>query len=397
MKSQQKAGTMKKYLVLIASILIQTCLGGIYAWSVFAPSLHGDFGLSMGATQLIFGICIASFTIAMIFAGRWQEKRGPRLVAAIGGVLFAAGYVIASASGGNLFLLILGIGVVAGAGIGFGYVCPIATCIKWFPKQKGFVTGLAVAGFGGGAVLLSSLASALFGAGQGVLEIFRFVGLVYGAAIVLSALLLFVPEGAAEAAKKQAGLAAGALFRDGRYWLLLGGMFAGTFAGLLTIGNLKPIGLAGGVAAGLATTAISSLAIGNACGRILWGVISDKIQGKAIPLSLAFLTLAVVALVPLSHSGWAFVATAFAIGFGFGSCFVLYAAAVAHVFGPGEVGRSYPLVFLAYGISGTLGPAFGGRLFDVTGGYTAALVVAAALAAAGALAYVLFGRKLNPA
>ena len=385
---------MKKYLVLLASILIQTCLGGIYAWSVFAPALHGDYGLSMGATQLVFGVCIASFTLAMIFAGRWQERRGPRLVAAIGGVLFAAGYVIAAASRGNLFLLILGIGVVAGAGIGFGYVCPIATCIKWFPKQKGFVTGLAVAGFGGGAVLLSSLASSLFGRGLDALEIFRYVGLAYGAAIVLASLLLFVPARAAAETKKAAGVAAGALFRDGRFWLLFGGMFAGTFAGLLTIGNLKPIGLAGGVAAGLATTAISSLAIGNACGRILWGVISDKIQGKAIPLSLGFLTLAVAALVPLSRFGWPFVATAFAVGFGFGACFVLYAAAVAHVFGPGEVGRSYPLVFLSYGISGTLGPTFGGRLFDVTGGYTAALVVAAALAAAGAAAYLIFGRKL---
>ncbi len=384
---------MSKYLVLPASILIQTCLGGIYAWSVFAPALHGDYGLSMGATQLIFGLCLASFTLAMIFAGRWQERRGPRLVAAVGGALFAAGYVIASFSGGRLSLLLLGIGVVAGSGIGFGYVCPLATCIKWFPRHKGLVTGLAVAGFGGGAVLLSSFASALFSRGVATLAIFRYVGLAYGAAIILVALGLSVPPAARGGAQKAAGLPAGVLLRDGRFWLLFGGMFAGTFAGLLTIGNLKPIGLAGGVAAGLATTAISTLAVGNACGRILWGVISDKIGNRALPLSLAFLALAVLALVPLSRFGWPFVGTAFAVGFGFGACFVLYAAAVAHVFGPAEVGRSYPLVFLSYGLSGTLGPAFGGRLFDVTGGYTAALVVAAALAGAGALAFLLFGRR----
>lgn len=384
---------MSKYLVLPASILIQTCLGGIYAWSVFAPALHGDYGLSMGATQLIFGLCLASFTLAMIFAGRWQERRGPRLVAAVGGALFAAGYVIASFSGGRLSLLLLGIGVVAGSGIGFGYVCPLATCIKWFPRHKGLVTGLAVAGFGGGAVLLSSFASTLFSRGVDTLAIFRYVGLAYGAAIILAALGLSVPPAARARAEKAAGLPAGVLLRDGRFWLLFGGMFAGTFAGLLTIGNLKPIGLTGGVAAGLATTAISTLAVGNACGRILWGVISDKIGNRALPLSLAFLALAVLALIPLSRFGWPFVGTAFAVGFGFGACFVLYAAAVAHVYGPAEVGRSYPLVFLSYGLSGTLGPAFGGRLFDVTGGYTAALVVAAALAGAGALAFLLFGRR----
>jgi OFA family oxalate/formate antiporter-like MFS transporter len=384
---------MTKYLVLLASIVIQTCLGGIYAWSVFAPALHGDYGLSMGATQLVFGICLASFTLAMIFAGRWQERRGPRLVAAVGGALFAAGYVVASFSGGRLWLLLLGIGVVAGAGIGFGYVCPLATCIKWFPRQKGFVTGLAVAGFGGGAVLLSALASALFGRGVDVFVIFRYVGLAYGAAIIVAALGLSVPAAARGGAQKAAGIPVGTLLRDGRFWLLFGGMFAGTFAGLLTIGNLKPIGLTGGVAAALATIAISTLAVGNACGRVLWGVIADKIENRALPLSLAFLALAVLALIPLSGFGWPFVGTAFAVGFGFGACFVLYATAVAHVFGPAEVGRSYPLVFLSYGLSGTLGPPFGGLLFDLTGGYTAALVVAAALAAAGALAFLLFGRR----
>jgi OFA family oxalate/formate antiporter-like MFS transporter len=383
---------MKRYLVLLASIVIQACLGGIYAWSAFAPALHEVHGLPMARIQLTFGMCVTSFTLVMVLAGRLQQSLGPRIVAAIGGVLFGCGYVLASFCGGRFWLFLAGAGVVAGAGIACGYICPIATCIRWFPQRKGLVTGLAVAGFGGGAVVLSAIASALFARGFDVLEIFRWVGLSYGCAIVVAACFLFVPDEPMHASRSEetpmVPLLAGRDFR-----MLFAGMFAGTFAGLLTIGNLKPIGLAGGISPGLATMAISSLAIGNACGRVIWGWVSDRIQGHAIPLSLGFLSLSVLALMVAGDFGGGFVAAAFLIGFGYGACFVLYAAAVARLFGPAAVGRTYPLVFLSYGVSGTLGPATGGWLFDLTQSYWSALVVAAALPGIGSVVYAMFGRR----
>jgi len=388
---------MKKYLVLAAAVVMQSALGGIYAWSAFVPPLRERYGLTTGQTQLVFGVALALFILAMVFAGRWQTTRGPRLVATVGGILFGGGYLLASFSGGRLWGLVLGIGVVSGAGIGFAYVCPIATCIRWFPARKGLVTGVAVAGFGGGAVLLSSVAAALFARGWDPLAVFRLVGLTYGPAIVLAALAMFVPGACprpAGAAAPPKGITVRALVRDRRFWLLFAAMFAGTFAGLMTIGNLKPIGLAAGAAPALATAAISALAVGNAAGRLGWGWLADRLGWRTIPLSLAFLAAAVALLIPLARVGPAFLGVAAAVGFGFGACLVLYAAAAAHYFGADEVGRTYPLISLSYGLSGTVGPVAAGWIFDASATYVPALALAAALAAAGAALVLALGRRV---
>jgi OFA family oxalate/formate antiporter-like MFS transporter len=374
-----------RYLVLFASILIQICIGGLYAWSEFVPALRQEYGLSTTQTQIIFGSLIAVFTVTMVFAGRLQDRRGPRLVAAIGGVLFACGYLLAACSGGSFVLLLLGIGLVAGAGTGFCYVCPLATCIKWFPRYKGLVTGVAVAGFGGGAVLMSGLAEILFAKGLGVLGIFQWIGLLYGAAILLGAAGLSVPPQTARTATRTPPLMAMVL-RDRVFWSLAAGMLAGTFAGLLVIGNLKPIGLSGGVPSAFAALAISALAVGNAAGRIVWGWVSDRLGRRTIPLSLIFLGIAVIAILPGRQFSAAFVAISGLVGFGFGACFVIYAAQVAARYGGARLGSVYPLVFLSYGLSGLAGPAVGGWLFDATASYSPALLVGVAIIAAGAVA-----------
>ncbi|MGQ9779159.1 MAG: MFS transporter [Bacillota bacterium] len=375
---------MKRYLILVASIAVLLCIGGIYAWSVFVPPLRTDYGLSAGQAQLIFGATIASFTISMILAGRWQEKIGPRPVAALGGLLFGGGYLLGSFSRGEFLLLLLGIGLIAGAGVGFVYVCPLATCLRWFPERKGLVTGLTVAGFGLGAVLQSAIVETLFGRGMDVLKVFAWIGWVYGALILGGASLLFLPgrpagRAAAKAIRPQE------LLRRRSFWSLVAGMFAGTFAGLLVIGNLKPIGLAAGVGAHVATLAVSLLALGNAAGRIAWGWLFDRFGWKTIPASLFLLGLAVLSLL-WAGLGWLFPVAVVLIGFGFGAYFVVYAAQIAAAYGPEEVGRVYPLVFLAYGFSGIVGPFIGGWFFDLYRSYTGAILTAAILSFSGGLA-----------
>ena len=187
---------MRKYVVLTASVVMQLCLGGTYAWSAFVPALMDRYGLSSAQTQTIFGCTIAAMSLSMVVSGRLQERHGPRLVAVIGALLYAGGYLLASASAGQYTLLLLGIGLLAGTGIGFAYVCPLATCIKWFPERKGLITGVAVAGYGAGAIVLSALAEVLFARGLDVLVVFRWIALGYGAVVFLGALLLSVPPNA---------------------------------------------------------------------------------------------------------------------------------------------------------------------------------------------------------
>lgn len=370
---------MKKYIVLAASIMIQACLGGIYAWSVFATALADTPGLTVAKIEAIFGICIGTFPITMIFAGRLLTRTGPRIVAFIGGALFLAGYRLAAISNGEFGLLALGIGVIAGAGIGFGYVCPLATCVKWFPRRKGLVSGLAVAGFGGGAVVCSTAARTLIERGHDVFEIFGILGTIGGAVVMCSALLLFTPNAPAAGAPPVTPRPTSAILGDPHFWSLFLGIFSGTFAGLFIVGNLEMIGTTGGVTPLAATAAVAAFAVGNALGRILWGCATDGKSEKTVNWSLGMTAAACVLFVPAAHDDYAFVACALLNGFCFGGCFVIYVTLVAQRYGEEGVGRIYPLVFLGYGIAGAVAPITGGYLFDLTGDFAPVLVGAAAV------------------
>ncbi len=380
---------MTRWVVLGASLVIQTCLGAIYAWSAFVPALKNEHGLTGGQAGFIFGLAIAVFTTAMVFAGRMQESRGPRPVAAIGAVLFGAGYLTASLSGGSYPLLLASLGVLVGVGTGFGYVCPLATCVRWFPRHKGLITGMAVAGFGGGAVLLSGVAGSLLARGVPVLEIFRLVGLAYGAAVLAGALLLSTPAPVIAGAQQFVPLRVLLASREFRAMAI--GIFAGTFGGLLVVGNLGPMGLHAGLPADKAILSIQVFAIGNAAGRVGWGWLHDRFGRAVLPISLLALLSSIVAL-GAAESAATFVWMAAVAGFCFGACFVLYAAQVAAAFGHTRLGSIYPFIFLAYGFSGLTGPAFGGWIHDVTGGFTLAIAVTAVILALGAAAVHQAGR-----
>jgi OFA family oxalate/formate antiporter-like MFS transporter len=374
---------MRRYLVLVASVVMQVCLGGTYAWSVFVPALSGEYGLSSAQTQAIFGVTIALLCVSMVFAGRLQDRWGPRPVAMIGAVLYACGYLLASRSGGRYPLLLLGNGFIVGTGIGFAYVCSLATCIKWFPERKGLITGITVAGYGAGAIVLSSLAAVLFARGLDVLAIFHWVGLGYGSVVFLAALALVVP------ATGPTGPAAvtvrlGELLRHRALWGAVSGIFCGTCAGVMVIGNLKPIGLDAKASLAVATAAISTLAVGNALGRISWGAVYDRWGRRAIPVSLLFLAGAVRALLAARSSSLGLLVTAVLVGFGYGACLVLYAAWVASVWGPQRVGSVYSVVMLFHGAAALVGPPLGGRLYDLRGDFTLSLLVGAGIATLGA-------------
>ncbi len=364
-----------RWVVLTAGCLIQTILGGIYAWSAFVPYLMKGYPLSRGQCGLIFGVAILAFTLTMILAGRVLSRKGPRLTAAIGAVLFAAGYMLASLSEGSYLLLLMTLGVTVGAGIGFGYVCPLSVGMKWFPQKKGLVTGVAVAGFGGGAVLLSSIAEHLLIHGTDVLAFFRGYGLCAGVALLGAAMLLSEPPTPRKPASGSESHAA--IFSRALGFTSLG-MFAGTFAGLLIIGNLTPLAMEAGLAEQHAVLSVSVFAAGNALGRIAWGHAFDRLGYKSIPISLiSFGFAAAILLLPLPE--WAFLLIIGFLGFGFGANFVLYASALSRHFGTELFPRLYPLCFLAYGVAGLIGPAVGGFLTDKTNSYDLAIYICIAL------------------
>lgn len=373
---------MKRWIALLASILMQTCLGMVYAWSTFVPGLQREHGISAGQSGLIFGLCIASFTVSMVFGGRLQQKFGPRRIGAIGGALFLAGYTLGAFSSGNVPVLLAGFGLLAGAGIGFSYVCPLATGIKWFPNQKGLITGLAVAGFGLGGVFFAKAGQHMMNAGMPVLDILQRIGWVVGATVIACSALLFVPEQTTGAPGSQATHSLRSVLKNPRFRVLFWQMFCGTFGGLLIIGNLKSIGMTRGLTADAAVQAIMLFAVGNALGRILWGLWYDRFGPAAISVCILLLG-AGAALMGLHPVPWSFYTATLIAAFAFGGCFVLFAARVADEFGAHRISEIYPLVFLGYGIAGLAGPPAGGWMLARAGAPLLPCMTVLLLAAGG--------------
>ena len=352
------------------------------------------YGFSGKQAQAVFSTGLMTFAMAMIFAGRWQDKVGPRKVAMAGGLILASGYAIAAVAGPSFPAVLLSIGVIGGAGIGCGYVCPIAACVKWFPDLKGPITGLAVAGFGGGAYLFIKLAGNWGGllATQGVPTTFLAYAAIFAIAVPAGALLLrnpppgWKPEGW-QPSQLHPSLSIAPRDFDQRqtlrtrafFMIWLAFMFASS-CGLMIIGSLKDFGVReGGLSEGQAEAALGLLALFNAAGRIAWGSLSQRLGVRpalvTISLLQAFMALA---LIELGSREWTLELAACWVGFMFGGNLALFPLLTAEFFGTKNLGANYGLVFTAYGAGGVLGPMLAGGVWDQLHSYRWAFIAASA-------------------
>ncbi|MDC7222520.1 MAG: MFS transporter, partial [Spirochaetales bacterium] len=274
---------MKRYISLIAGILVQIALGGIYAFSSYVPSFQSHWGYNSTQTQAVFGLTIFMFTIYMIYAGKLLTRKGPRTLILISGILYLVGHMAASYSGGR-YILFLGAYLLGIApALSFGYVCPLSSGLLWFPHHRGLVTGLSVAGYGIGGVVLSSLVEALLGAGWEIEMILRFVGVVWGGIIIVCGLISSTPPGLIhdEEELKEAPPIGHHKKEFSGLTLYL---FFGTLPGLMLIGALKPFGLFNGVEGSLAAVGVAVLSVGNGLGRLTWGILADRIHPRRLSM-----------------------------------------------------------------------------------------------------------------
>jgi OFA family oxalate/formate antiporter-like MFS transporter len=394
---------MNRWLVVVGGIVVQLCLGAIYAWSAFTDKLLlAPFSFTKTQTQIIFSVGLLTFAVVMaLVAGNWQKKVGPRLVAATGGIVLGIGYVLAGFAGTNFWGILVGVGILGGAGIGLGYVCPIASLIKWFPDKKGLITGLAVAGFGFGALIWIKLTSGfkfgpsidltpgwkgLYGMGWTVSNVFMLYGILFAVLVVLGSLVLinppdgWKPAGWNPAAGSASSTSGGRDFTvkemvsTPQYWILFATFVVGATAGLMVIGIIKLFGMERLIEAGVASdraNIIAGTAMGlfyalmNGFGRIIWGVVSDAIGRKSsIVLMTAIQGVMMLLFYSLCQREFCIYFAAAVIGFNFGGNFALFPAATADYFGNKNVGTNYPWVFMAYGVGGVIGPILGGMMGD---------------------------------
>jgi len=492
---------MKRWMVVVGALLIQLCLGAIYAWGLFTPTLQAPksrlametyspqllgidpakkeelkpeyeahqeavkelqaetrnpqlsdterdelreqieqgneefeaefvpklgiseetwakhyFGFSATQTSMIFSAGLFTFALVMIAAGRWQDKSGPRVVALAGGIVLGAGYILASFAGTSFWPMFVLIGIIGGAGIGLGYVCPIAACVKWFPDMKGFITGMAVAGFGAGAFIFVKLGGAWGGliATSGVNFTFLVFGIIFLAAVVAGALMLsnppsgWKPAGWEPPAPKQGGAPAGNVpdltqgqcVRTVQFWMIWLSFVFSAGCGLMVIKCLKEFGqLEGGLSAADAGTALGLLALFNGLGRVVWGTASQKLTARGALTLMTLLQAGMMfALIGMGSSVFLLGLAACWIGFNFGGNFALFPLLTAENFGTKNLGGNYGAVFTAYGIGGIAGPMLAGGVWDSLHSFKWAFIPAAiACLAAMALALMLHPPKTVPA
>ncbi len=375
---------MKKYSTVIASFMIMAALGGLYAWSIFVEPLKKGTGVSTGFTQIIFGIIIGILPLAMVFGGRIVLKFGPMLTGFLSALLFGGGYAISGIFKATPLSLLVGIGLMSGVGTGFGYIAALSTPVKWFPQRRGLITGIATSGFGAGAIFLSFFVKHMLKSGFPVHKIFLVIGICYGALLLVMSFLLFEPEDFKRKKSFEKKWRFDFLKNIG-FWALFIGMFAGSFSGLIIIGNLKPLAANLSIGEEASLLAISVLSIGNTFGRILWGHIGDLIgMIRSIKISLILLGIVVGSFFVVAGD-MLFVFLSFVAGLMFGANFVLYAASTSIIFGTERLSEIYPFVSFAYGLGGLLGPPIGGVAYDLTSSYVPAIVISSSVAVIGGI------------
>jgi OFA family oxalate/formate antiporter-like MFS transporter len=392
-----------RWLIVIGAVMIQLCLGAIYAWSVFRIPLQqsiaeGGLGLTPSQATLPFSLVLISFAIATIIGGRWQDKAGPRLVATVGGIVLGAGMIIAAFSRSFIWLTI-GYGVISGLGIGFTYVCPVATGIKWFPDKRGLITGLSVAGFGAGALIVAPVARA-FIEGVGVFHTLAILGITFLIVIALSAQILrnppsgwkpqgWIPPEKTESTGRDFGPLE--LLSSLSFYLVWLMYFFGCLAGLMIIAQTSPIGQElVGLTPKVAALAVGTLAIFNALGRIFWGRLSDSLGRKKtlflmlIINGVAILLYNTIAVFPIYY--WIGI---YIVGLCFGGYLALFPAITADFYGTKNIGINYGLVFTAYGVGGLLGSLFAPRVLEITKSYSMAFTVTGIFCLLGAVIAII--------
>jgi MFS transporter, OFA family, oxalate/formate antiporter len=405
-----------RWVLASAAVVMQMCLGIIYAWAVFRSPLEQAYGWSKTMSIAPYRWSILFFTLAMIVAGFWQDRKGPRLVASVGGILLGAGCLLASFIGADWTGLVFSYGVVAGLGVGFAYVTPIATCVKWFPDKRGLVVGLAVMGFGLGSLIFAPLLEAMLGKDPAQFAVtlpytFRILSLLFFVVVTGCAQLYQVPpvgwkpEGwsppvGTGPARAEYGPAA--MLRTWQFWMVWLVYFLASSVGLTAIGEAAPLvrELAGGSMIMTAGAALGVMSLFNGLGRLGWGALSDRLGQKAAMLGTAIILTATCALLlPGANTFGRVLAGICLVGICYGGTLAVMPSVTAAFFGPRHIGANYGILFTAWGTAGFVVPRYCASVIEqaktaghLAAGYDQVFFTLAGLAALGIVASALVKR-----
>ena len=409
----------KGWAVTFSGTGINLALGILYTWSIFKGAIkqsietggEGAFAWDLASLNDPYAVCCIVFAFAMILAGKCQDRFGPRITACIGGVLVGLGFIWISRTTDYL-TWVLGFGVLGGVGIGFGYSAATPPALKWFPPSKtGLIAGLVVAGFGLASVYIAPLSKYLLGI-WGLQSAMLFFGIAFLIVVCgLSMLLVnppagYVPEGVnagagqpASSSQAQNDPGPSDMMKTRAFYTIWFIYFIGAGAGLMVIGSIA--GMAKQSMGEMAFLVVALLAVGNAGGRVIAGVLSDKIGRRStLAIMLSFQAVLMVISIPVmgsaSSSAIILVLLAVFIGFNYGTNLSLFPSLTKDHWGLKNFGVNYGIVFTAWGVGGLVMGRLSQMLIAGTGSYTSSFITAAVLLIIGALlTFTLEGKRVQ--
>lgn len=406
-------------LYAASAVFMQILLGIIYSWSVFRGPLAQLHGWSNAETVAPYRYSILAFAVGMVIAGFWQDRQGPRIVASVGGFLLGTGCLLASFYGDTLSGLIIGYGLIAGVGVGFAYVTPIAMCIKWFPDKRGMIVGLAVMGFGIGPLVFGPLIEVLLGKdpaqfGVTIPRTFLILAVIFFIGVIGSAQLYRVPPAGwkpenwtpPQGQSNKDEFTAGTMLKTWQFYALWVVYFLGTSVGLTAIGEASPLLKSSASQSTFfsAGTALGVMSIFNGLGRLGWGSVSDRFGRKIAVLGMCIGSI-IACMFFLRHiDNFNSLLIGLCIAaFSYGGYLALMPSFTADYFGPKHVGANYGLIFSAWGVCGFVVPGYFASIMDrakaadqMAAGYQEVYTTLAGIALAGAIvSWVLRPPKLK--
>ncbi|QXG77513.1 OFA family MFS transporter [Modestobacter sp. L9-4] len=425
-----------RWLIPPAALAVHLCIGQAYATSVYKTALVAEFDSSLKTIGYIFSLAIVMLGLSAALFGTWVDRNGPRAAMFVSACFWSAGFLIGSLGihTGQLWLLYLGYGVIGGIGLGIGYISPVSTLIKWFPDRPGLATGMAIMGFGGGALIASPLsrqlmswydpnyipsgAGANVASGDAVSKLFLTLGLVYLVFMLFGALIVRVPaadwkpagfDPASVKAKPMIttdSVSAANAIKTPQFWLLWVVLFCNVTAGIGILEQASPMiqdffrdGTTSTVAATAAAGFVGLLSLFNMGGRFVWSSTSDYVGRKGI--YMVYLGLGLVLYVLLATVGssatWLFVVLAALIISFYGGGFATAPAYLRDLFGTYQVGAIHGRLLTAWSAAGVAGPLIVNGILDsqgtpgklVAGDYRPALFIMVGVLAVGFVANLL--------
>lgn len=376
--------------IAVAAVIMQICLGAVYGWSVFVKPLLAAESWKLTDVSLNFTLAILFLGVGTVIGGLWQDRVGPRIVASVAGILYGIGYLIASfaAAHHSLYGLYVGYGVITGIGMGMGYICPVATLVKWFPDMRGLMTGVAVCGYGFGALIMSPFAAWEI-THHGIPATFATLGIAYLIIVVLMAQFYanpprgwrpagWEPRTSVAKAANPFDYTVSEATGTWQFYLLFLLLFLNVSAGIMIISQASPmaqqlVGMSVLQAAGM----VGVISICNGLGRVLWALVSDFLGRARVYFLLYLIQMAIFFALPHIKDVTTFIAAFAVIGLCYGGGFGTMPSFTADFFGARYMGGIYGWILLAWGLAAIPSPIMIARVRQNTGSYGPAITVIA--------------------